>query len=524
LKKTFRSGKTRKYDFRLKQLKQLLRGIVEMRQELLEAIEKDLQMGSGAAFFGHVWGVEEECRDAVKHLKAWMKHEDRDTSLLLAPAVSQVQHEPFGVALIFGSWNYPYVVGLGPLVGAIAAGNCAVLKPSEISPASSDAMEKLFKKYLDPSCYRVLQGGVEVAIQITQKKWDIICFTGSTDKGKLVAAAAAKHLVPCILELGGKCPMIVDRSADIQFAAFRAAFGRFYNSGQTCLATDYILVHHDVIERFKVAFLKEIKKMYSETPKTNKDMGKIISDWHCDRLKDLIETSGGKVLLGGEVDKSKNYVAPTVIEEPKADSQIMREEIFGPLVPIMAFKTIDEVIDRISDMDKPLAIYYFGSRYFNPTIERIRNETSSGAFLVNEVIMHMVNSFLPFGGVGASGYGKYHGVDGFKAFSNNKAIMLKPTMNIYPYNTIAPPFTRGKEALLAVLFKIPGTQNQLKCLLKWIFILVVIGCLMCCFQQQLYGGLQGAMGLKQGQCPFATMAKQLGAKNPHAPGHAGADL
>jgi len=253
--------------------------------------------------------------------------------------------------------------------------------------------------------------------------------------------------------------MVVDQTADIDFAAKRAAFGRFYNSGQTCLATDYIMVHQKVMEPFKKAFLNEIKKMYSENPVKSKDMGKIISDWHCDRLKDLIEGSGGKVLIGGEVDKEKNYVAPTVIEEPKEGAQCMKEEIFGPIVPMMPFKSIDEVINRINDLDKPLAIYYFGKRFFNPTIERMRNETSSGAFLVNEVIMHMVNGFLPFGGVGASGYGKYHGVDGFKAFSNNKAIMLKPTMNFYPYNTISPPFTPGKDRLLAMLFMTPGTQN-----------------------------------------------------------------
>lgn len=202
----------------------------------------------------------------------------------------------------------------------------------------------------------------------------------------------------------------------------------------------------------------------------------------------------------------------------------MKEEIFGPIVPMMSFKSIDEVVNKINDMDKPLAIYYFGKRFFNPNIERLRNETSSGAFLVNEVIMHMVNGNLPFGGVGASGYGKYHGVDGFKAFSNNKAIMLKPTMNFYPYNTLAPPFTPSKDALLAVLFKTPGTQNQLKALVKFILIVLIIGAFLFFFQKEIYRGLHGAMNLEKGQCPFATMAGKVGMKNPHTGNHPGADL
>jgi len=260
---------------------------------------------------------------------------------MLAPAKTMVRYEPLGVVLIFGSWNYPYVVNLKPLCQAITSGNCAVIKPSEMSPASSTVIKKLVEKYLDRECYAVIEGGVEIASKICGYPWDLICFTGSTMKGKLVAEAAGKNLIPCILELGGKCPSVVDVTADINFAANKVAFGRFNNSGQTCLAPDYVIVHESIKDQFVDALQRQVRLMYGNEEKGSPDMGKVITDWHCDRIKGLIETSKGKVVCGGKVNRSIKYVEPTIILNPEESSPVMQEEIFGPVIPIITFKNID---------------------------------------------------------------------------------------------------------------------------------------------------------------------------------------
>jgi aldehyde dehydrogenase (NAD+) len=316
-----------------------------------------------------------------------MRDEMRDTPLMLAPAKTMVRYEPLGVALIFGSWNYPYVVNLKPLCQAITSGNCAVIKPSEMSPASSTVIRKLVEKYLDKDCFAVIEGGVEIAAKICHYPWDLICFTGSTMKGKLVAEAAGKNLIPCILELGGKCPSVVDTSADINFAANKVAFGRFNNSGQTCLAPDYAIVHESVKDQFVDALQKQLRNMYGNEENGSPDMGKIITDWHCDRLKSLIDSSKGKVVCGGKVNRNIKYVEPTIILNPEAKSPVMQEEIFGPVIPVITFKNIDEVVELINSKDKPLAIYYYGKCYNNPNSDKLLNETSSGAYVVNEAII-----------------------------------------------------------------------------------------------------------------------------------------
>lgn len=269
-----------------------------------------------------------------------MKDDIRDTPLMLAPAKTMVKYEPLGVVLIFGSWNYPYVVNLKPLCQAITTGNCAVIKPSEMAPASSTAIKQLVERYLDQECFSVIEGGPEVAAKISGYPWDLICFTGSTMKGKLVAEAAAKNLVPCILELGGKCPVVVDETADLDFAASKVVFARFNNSGQTCLATDYVMVHEAVKQRFLDRMQHHLKVMYGGYENGSPEMGKIVTDWHCDRLKALIESSKGKVIIGGKIDKKLKYVEPTVIENPDLKAPVMDEEIFGPVLPLLTFVDI----------------------------------------------------------------------------------------------------------------------------------------------------------------------------------------
>lgn len=338
------------------------------------------------------------------------------------------------MALIFGSWNYPYIVTLKPLCQAITSGNCAVIKPSEMAPATSAMMKKLVQKYLDTDCYTVIEGGVEIASRISNYPWDLICFTGSTLKGRMVAEAAAKNLIPCILELGGKCPAIVDTCADIDWAAQKIVFARFNNSGQTCLSTDYVLVHESIQTQLIDRLQFHLKSMYEIEPTGNKDMGKIVTDWHCDRLKELIDTSKGKVVCGGKINRALKYVEPTIIVNPDPNSKVMTEEIFGPILPIKTFQTIDEVINYINDRDKPLAVYYFGNAMNNPDQKKIMDQTSSGAFITNDALFHIVNHEFGFGGVGASGYGRYGGYDGFKNWSNPKSVMIKPATNFYPYN------------------------------------------------------------------------------------------
>lgn len=396
-----------------------------------------------------------------------MKDDERDTPLMFAPARTYVKYEPLGVALIFGSWNYPFVVTLKPLAQAITTGNCAVIKPSEMAPASSAIVKKLVDTYLDTTSYSVIEGGPEVAAKISHYHWDLICFTGSTMKGKLVAEAAGKNLIPCILELGGKCPTIVDATADIDFAAGKVCFARFNNAGQTCIGADYVLVHESVQTQFLDRLTHHLRTMYgSSNPAGPRDMGKVVTDWHCDRLQQLIDTSKGRILTGGKVDRNSKWVEPTIIVNPDRKAPIMDEEIFGPLLPIIVWKDIEEVIETINGKDKPLAIYYFGKTLSNPIKDRLINETSSGAFLVNEAIIHIVNHEFGFGGVGGSGYGRYGGYDGFKQWSNPKSIMVKPPMNFYPYNQLTPPFTPGKIKLVRTLFGLKGTQNKAICYAK----------------------------------------------------------
>lgn len=302
-----------------------------------------------------------------------------------------------------------------------------------MAPASSAILKKLVENYLDTNCFAVIEGGVEIAAKICDYTWDMICFTGSTQKGKLVAAAAAKNLIPCVLELGGKCPAVVDTSADLDFTACKIAWARFQNSGQTCLAVDYVFVHESIKDKLIERIIYHTRTFFGEHPTGSDDMGKVVTGWHCDRLKDMIDNSKGIIKIGGKVNKDAKYVEPTIILNPDSNSAVLKEEIFGPILPILTFKYIQEPIDYINERDKPLCVYYFGKMYNNDNKERLLNETSSGTFMVNEVLLNIINHSFGFGGVGASGYGRYGGYEGFKAFSNPKSVMNKPALNIYPW-------------------------------------------------------------------------------------------
>lgn len=412
--------------------------------------------------------MEKKIDHCLEHLKEWMADESVDTPMLLGPAKSRIVWEPFGVALIMGSWNFPFFTTIGPLIYAIAAGNCAIIKPSEMSPQCSRIMKRLLTRHLDSQAYACIEGAVQVAIAITSKPFDVICFTGSTEKGKLVAAAAAKNLVPCVLELGGKSPTVVDETADIDFAARKVAWGRYANAGQICVAPDYVLVHEKVTSKFNDLLKKYIKEFWDEG-RNVKDAGRAITDWHQKRLCGMLKDHGGEVIQGNANAHEDFNLTSTVVMNPNPESAMMKEEIFGPILPVFKFSKIEEAIQKINEGDKPLVLYYFGAT-FGKNKTRIERETSSGGYVVNDVLVHLLNPDLPFGGVGMSGYGKYHGKAGFQAFSHNKAVMVKAPI---PTDFLYPPYTKSKENLIERLqVVLKGTQKQF--FKKFIYILIAL--------------------------------------------------
>ena len=363
----------------------MLDGIDKMTPALQEALNKDLGRDAATAYVGEIAGTGSCCFHTLENFHTWMKDDSIETPAPLLPARSRIVKEPLGVCLIMGSWNFPLVTTLEPLFDAIAAGNCCIIKPSEISEHTSKVMRDIIEKYLDPECFKVLEGGAEIATALTSKKFDLICFTGSTMKGKLVAQAAAKNLVPVILELGGKCPVVIDETASLDYAARKIAMARFFNSGQTCIATDYVLVHSKVKEQFLDRLQAAIRNGYGEDASQDGFYARCINEFHTNRLLDIVKSAGGKVLMGGKGDVGKRFVEPTVVVDPPLESKIMQEEIFGPILPVITFDSIDKCIELIQGVDKPLAVYYFGSLFGNKNRERIEAETQSGAFTVNDV-------------------------------------------------------------------------------------------------------------------------------------------
>jgi len=439
LKKSFRSKKTLPIQYRKEQLRNLIRGIKELEPKFHAALEKDLGVNNIMSRMLSTNLTLDEVEMCLHNIDKWVQPEKTDVPLLVGPGKSYIVPEPYGVALVIGAWNYPVATSVPYVASAIAAGNCCVIKPSELSAHTSKVIKELFDNYLDKDCYRCIEGQVEIAKAITKEPFDIIVFTGSTEKGKLVAKAAAENLTPYILELGGKSPTIVDRNADLDNAAFRIMQGRYMNCGQTCVACDYLFVHKDVkaqlIERFK----QKLIEFYGEDPSKSRDYSKIINEFHVKRLKSYLdEAHGGKVIVGGQVNLKERYVAPTIIDSPSLNSKLMQDEIFGPILPIYKFDDFDYVINFINDRPKPLALYYYGSTS-SDNYKRLKKETSSGGIAVNESVMQFGVFEAPFGGIGFSGQGKLHGFSGFKAFSHFKSVFEKGGLNIYPFNVRYPP-------------------------------------------------------------------------------------
>ena len=425
LRTTFESGRTRPYEWRHQQLGGLRRFLDECEGELVEALRTDLGRPAMEAFAADVGHTKAELRHLQSHLKDWMRPKKVSLPLTVAPAKGWIQSEPLGVALVIAPWNYPIQLLLEPMGAALAAGNCVVAKPSELAPACSGVLAKRLPAYVDTDAVVVVEGGVEETTALLEQRWDHIFFTGSTAVGKVVAAAAAKHLTPTVLELGGKSPTYVHASADLDVAARRITWGKLLNAGQTCIAPDYILADRAVRDRLVDKIGENITAFYGSDPKASSSLGRIVNERHARRLQGLLEQGAGTVVTGGQVDVEGRYVAPTITVDPSPESPVMQEEIFGPILPVLAVDGPAEAKAFIAARPKPLALYVFAGD--DGVAKDVVDEVSSGGACINQTLMHLVPPDLPFGGVGDSGMGAYHGKRGFDAFSHQKSVLKKPT-------------------------------------------------------------------------------------------------
>ena len=444
LRTTYASGRTRPLEWRQAQLAALKRMLVEREDDLATALAADLGRPRFEAWIADLRFSVREIEEIQRELSTWVAPERTKVPAILRPGKARIVREPLGVVLVIAPWNYPVQLLVGPLAAALAAGNAVVCKPSEVTPATSAALARLLPEYLDTSAVAVVEGGPEETTALLEQSWDHIFYTGNGTVGRIVAAAAARHLTPVTLELGGKTPVIVARDANLKQAASRVAFAKFLNAGQTCVAADHVYVHRDVEEEFLAALRREIDTRYAGNPRQSADFGRIVNDRHTLRLKGLLDQGGYELVCGGEVDVESQYVAPTVLRRVAPDAAVMSEEIFGPVLPVIAFDDLHEVTSAISAGDKPLALYLFtGSE---ETVEEVLAATSSGGLCVNDVMSHLVVPGLPFGGVGASGYGSYHGKWGFETFSHRRAIYRRPAW-LADAPLLNPPYRRWKRAV-----------------------------------------------------------------------------
>lgn len=443
----YHRGHTRSLDFRLGQLKALQRAVQRHEPEILAALAQDLGKSAFEAYATEVGFVLDELRFISKHLSQWMQPERVKTPLVHQPASSEVVYEPRGVTLIISPWNYPFQLLIDPLIGAIAAGNCAILKPSELTPHTSAVLAALIQDTFDPAYITVIEGGVEVNQALLDQPFDLIFFTGSTRVGKIVMEKAAKHLTPVILELGGKSPCIVDRGVPLALTARRIVWGKFLNAGQTCVAPDYVLVPREDMEPLLAAMAHEIQQFYGQDPRLSPDYGRLVSSERVTHLQQLMQ--GETVFCGGESDAAARYFAPTLLQDVDWLAPIMQEEIFGPLLPVVAYDTLDEVMARIQERSRPLALYLFSE---NPAHqEMIMRHVDFGGGCINDAMIHLATPHLPFGGNGGSGMGAYHGRYSFEAFSHRKALLKRPLNLDMPLRY--PPYPAWKEKVVRQVMK-----------------------------------------------------------------------
>lgn len=422
----FRSGATLDVRTRKANLVAFEKAVLKWEKPLCEALWKDLHKSYEESYIAEVSILLGEIRTHIRNIGKWTRPQRRPTPMKLFPSRSKIISEPLGTALIISPWNYPVQLLLTPLVGVISSGCTAVLKPSPYVPEVSDVIEKMIRDTFPEEYVAVVQGDRDVNTALLEQRWDMIFFTGSPSFGRAVMAAAAKNLTPVVLELGGKSPCIIDKDADIEVAAKRVAWGKSLNAGQTCIAPDYLMLHKNIKDKFLSELEKAFGELLGDDPQKSEHFVRIVNDAAFERLKGYL--ADGEVVFGGKTDKDERYFSPTVLDHVSPDSPVMQEEIFGPIFPVQTFSSLDEVIRFVSMREKPLALYYFGSQG-----DKVLKHTTSGGSCINDVIMHIANENVPFGGVGMSGMGSYHHKRTFDVFTHYRSVISTPTWIDLPF-------------------------------------------------------------------------------------------
>ena len=424
-KEFFESGKTINVDYRIKNLKKLNDIIKKNEDKILNELKKDLGKSNFEGYVTEVGILYDDINFHIKNVKKWSSEEKRKSPIVYYPSKSYIYKEPYGVTLMIGPFNYPFQLVIAPLIGAISAGNTAIIKPSENSRNIALLLEKLINENFPEGYLRVVNplGGKETVSLLLDKPFDYIFFTGSVRVGKLVMQKAAQHLTPVTLELGGKSPCIVDSDAKLKLAAKRIVWGKFLNAGQTCVAPDYLCVHKSVKDELLKLIINEIRIQFGENVRNSEDYPRIVNKSSLERLSGYL--NDGKIYYGGNIDEDNLYMEPTLIIKPDLNSPLMSDEIFGPILPILVYENLDNVIKFINHREKPLALYYFSES--KKKIKYVLTSTTSGGVTINDTIIHVANPNLPFGGVGNSGVGKYHGKESFETFTHNKSVMKRGT-------------------------------------------------------------------------------------------------
>jgi len=443
----FKNQHTISYDFRNNALSKLKKAILKYEGELTDALYNDLGKNQAESFFAETGQVLKELTYIQKRLKRLMKNKKVKSSIIDFPSKSFISPYPYGVTLIISPWNYPVMLSLGPLIGAIAAGNTVIIKPSEFSVNTSKVLEKMISSTFEDNYIKVINGAVKETQELLNQKLDYIFFTGSSNVGKIVMEKASKHLTPISLELGGKSPVIVSECANIKVAAKRIVFGKLLNSGQTCIAPNHVYIHESVKKEF-IGYLKEsIEEFFGDNPIDSKDYGKIINEKHYNRLINLLD--GETIIYGGNKNDKLQKISPTILDDVTHNSKVMQEEIFGPILPLITYNELNEVITYINSNPTPLSLYLFTEN--NDVVKRILNECNFGGGCINDTIVHVASNYLPFGGVGESGIGSYHGKASFDTFTHYRSIIHKSTK--LDIKIRYAPYTESKEKIIRKILK-----------------------------------------------------------------------
>lgn len=443
----FATGKTRDLEYRKQQLLRLRQVVIEKYKDIDDALLADLGKCEFEAFAHEVTAMIDEINLAVEKLDEWVKPIDAPTSPMFGEVESRIYYEPYGTVLILNTWNYPFVLSFKPLVGALAAGNCCMVKPSEVAPATSRVLADIINTAFDEEYCVAIECGAEGAAELLKERFDFILYTGSAAVGRIVARAAAEHLTPTVLELGGKSPCIVDKSADIERSVATICWGKLINAGQTCTAPDYIWVHRERKDELVEALKQQIRRFYGDDIRHNNDFGRIINRRHFDRLRGLIE--GENIVFGGETDEAVNFISPTILDNITWESRIMQEEVFGPIFPVMTFDSLEDVIQTLARRERPLALYLYTTD--KSAEDAVVNNLLYGGGCINSTLMHMLNNNLPFGGLAQSGHGSYSGRWSVETFSHKKSI-LRRALSDQP-SPLFPPYEDHVEFLKGIYLK-----------------------------------------------------------------------